>query len=66
MNRHQRRQAAAKKRRPTANPMSREEALRFVTALAETDETVSGATLILPGGEVTYVDGEMLRRGGQA
>lgn len=41
-------------------------AIRVLLALAEVDPTVSGATLILPDGSLTYLDAAALRRGGVA
>jgi hypothetical protein len=41
-------------------------AIRILLALAEVDPTVSGATLVLPDGSVTYLDAATLRRGGRA
>jgi hypothetical protein len=45
---------------------SRAGLLRLVAALADADPTVSGATVIMPDGEFTYVDAAMLRSGGTA
>jgi hypothetical protein len=41
-------------------------ALRILLALVDADPTVSGASLILPDGSVTYLDAAQLRRDGQA
>lgn len=41
-------------------------AIRVLLALAEVDPTVSGATLILPDGSVTYLNAATLLRGGRA
>ena len=41
-------------------------AIRMLLALAEVDPTISGATLVLPDGSVTYLDAAQLRRGGTA
>lgn len=41
-------------------------AIRILLALAEFDPTVSGATLILPDGSVTYFAAAQPRRGGAA
>lgn len=40
--------------------------IQTFAALAETDETISGATLMSPSGTVEYIDGGLLRRGGRA
>jgi len=45
---------------------SRAAAIRILLALAHVDPTVSGATLILTAGSVTYLDAAAMRRGGQA
>jgi hypothetical protein len=39
---------------------------QVIGELSDQDETVIGATLILPSGEVAYIDAAMLRRGGCA
>jgi hypothetical protein len=44
----------------------RRTAIRILLALAEVDPTISGASLILPDGLVTYLDAARLRRGGAA
>jgi hypothetical protein len=41
-------------------------AIRILLALAEVDLTISGASLILPDGSVTYLDAAQMRRGGAA
>jgi hypothetical protein len=41
-------------------------AIRILLALAEVDPTISGATLILPDGSMTYLAAAQMRRGGQA
>jgi hypothetical protein len=41
-------------------------ALRTIAALADSDETISGFTLITPNGALEYLDADMLRRGGRA
>jgi len=69
MNRKSRRAAAAKDsrlRRVKTTPIDRNAALRLAADMINADRTVSGATLIEPDGSVTYVDAEMLRRGGRA
>ena len=38
----------------------------MLLALAEVDPTISGATLVLPDGSMTYLDTAQLRRGGTA
>ena len=55
-------------RTTTALPVEnrRAAAIHILPALAEVDPTVSGATLILPDGSVTYLDAALLRRGGRA
>jgi hypothetical protein len=40
--------------------------IQTVATLAETDSTVSGATLISPNGTVEYIDAGLLRHGGRA
>jgi hypothetical protein len=40
--------------------------MRLAAALIEADGSVSGLTLVTPDGEVTYLDAEVLRRGGRA
>lgn len=41
-------------------------AARTLAALAEADDTVSGATLFLPDGTRQFIDGGMLRTGSRA
>jgi len=41
-------------------------AIRMLLALAEVYPTISGATLVLPDGSITYLDAAQLRRGGTA
>ncbi len=41
-------------------------AIRMLLALVEVDPTISGASLILPDGSVTYLDAAQMRRGGTA
>ena len=45
-------------------PKDRAEALRIACDILRTDSTATGVTLITPDGEVSYVDGELFRRGG--
>lgn len=41
-------------------------ALRTFAALAEADDTISGATMILPDGTSEYLDADLMRQGGRA
>jgi hypothetical protein len=71
MNRQQRRTAAAMRRRLASDgdiivALDRADLLRIVAGLVEADGTVSGATVITAYGQVSHVDAEMLRRGGNA
>ena len=45
---------------------ARAAAIRVLLALADADPTLSGATLILPDGSVTYLNAATLLRGGRA
>jgi hypothetical protein len=67
MNRHARRahevdQRRAAQRRGDLIALAHQ----VISDMADRDETVAGATLILPDGEVTYVDAATIRRGGSA
>jgi hypothetical protein len=67
MSRHQRRVAAATDRRRSiskSSQLDRAELLRLVAGLVKADGSVSGITIITPDGELSYVDADMLRRGG--
>lgn len=69
MNRHHRRAAKSSRRqantdREAVGIFDRADLLRLVAALVDADGSVSGITLISPDGELSYVDAEMLRRGG--
>lgn len=69
MNRAARRAAAAKQRRTVTTPpppLERAAVVRLVAAMAAEDPTMTGATLIEPSGEITFLDAELLRRGGSA
>ena len=66
MNRQQRRAAAAKQRQERYHGEMVMLALQVLESLAAQDETVSGATLILPDGEVQFIDAACLKRGGRA
>jgi hypothetical protein len=46
-------------------PDPRVDAIAMLMALAETDPSISGATLIGPDGKIIYLDAETLRQGGQ-
>jgi hypothetical protein len=48
------------------NRCTRRLAMTTFAALVESDETVSGMTLISPDGRAEYVDAGALRRGGRA
>jgi hypothetical protein len=61
-NRRQRRRAKALQRRSLA----RADLIRLAAALAEIDSTVSGATIIMPSGEIEHLPADRLRSGGQA
>jgi phage-related protein len=47
-------------------PMSLAEIIRIVHALIEADDTVSGATVVMPNGKKRYIDAATLRQGGAA
>jgi hypothetical protein len=71
MNRAQRRATRSGQRRRANDgdvivAFDRADLLRFVAAMVEADETVSGATVITADGDVSRVDAAMLRRGGSA
>jgi hypothetical protein len=71
VNRHKRRRIEAIRRHLAASDdlavaTSRAGLIRLVAALAEADPTVPGATVITPKGDVSYIDGAMLRGGGKA
>lgn len=44
-------------------PMSLAEIIRIVHALIEADDTVSGATVVMPNGKKRYIDAATLRQG---
>jgi len=66
MNRQQRRAAAAERRKAERRDDAIALAHQIVAETAAHDETLAGATLILPDGESFYIDAAMLRRGGRA
>jgi hypothetical protein len=71
MNRADRRAAAAQQRHQTKPnavtlPPDRAALLRIAARLVEDDASISGATLIEPSGRITFLDAELLRRGGSA
>jgi hypothetical protein len=71
MNRAARRAAAAKQRRHAQNnaappSLDRPRLLRLAAELVENDTSISGATLILPDGSITYLDAGAIHRAGRA
>jgi hypothetical protein len=71
MNRQQRRAARVSRRRDTSDgdlivALDSEDLLRIVAGLVETDDTVSGATIITADGKISYVDAGQMRSGGLA
>lgn len=70
MNRQQRRAAKFSRwqasDRETIPTLDRAELLRLAAAIvdAAADGSVSGITVITPDGELSYIDGSTLRRGG--
>jgi len=69
VNRKARRAAEALRRRlgePDAAAPDRASLVRMVAEWADRDPSVTGATLIMPDGEVSYIDAGLLRRGGTA
>lgn len=66
------RRATVARQRRHASPedppaaLDRAALLRIAEAMLEADQTTSGATLIEPSGEVTYIAAATLRRGGRA
>lgn len=70
MNRRQRRRVEAMGRRATESDLAvcadRASLIRLVAVLAEIDPTISGATLITPDGDTSFVDATLLRQGGNA
>jgi hypothetical protein len=68
MNR-QKRRAAKFSRRQASEPetirtLDRTELLRLAAAIVAAPEGISGVTVITPDGEISYIDGTTLRRGG--
>jgi phage-related protein len=70
MNRHRRRAEKSQRRREAADDLviapNRSMLLGVVAALAETHDSLSGITVIMPNGQIDYIDAAMLRRGGRA
>jgi hypothetical protein len=66
MNRQQRRTAAAQKRRDERRAELIALASNVIADMAEQDPTLTGATLILPSGEMMRLDADLLARGGNA
>lgn len=71
MNRTARRSAAATQRRQSATkdpptPLDRAAVVRLFAGMAADDPRISGGTLIEPSGEVSFLNAELLRRGGSA
>lgn len=64
MNRHNRRTQQAEDRKAKRRGKNIALAHKVMADLADRDDTIIGATLILPDGEVTFVDAATLRRGG--
>jgi hypothetical protein len=65
----QQRRAAERlaRKQPAGGCTDRAELLRIAAALVETDNGISGITIIAPrSGCVDFVDGGLLRRGGRA
>jgi hypothetical protein len=66
MNRQKRRAAAAEKRRAERRRDLIAFASSYIAAVAERDESLTGATLITPEGEMIRLDAAALKRGGRA
>jgi hypothetical protein len=69
MNRLQRRATKRSRRRPDDQLIiapSKSILVQVVAALAAGDPTISGATIIMPDGEVSCIPADILRRGGKA
>ncbi len=67
MNRDQQRAANKELREKFARTKAdRAEMIRLLLRLAETDPTVSGATILLSDGTHEYVNADILRQGGRA
>ena len=69
-NRRRRRAEKSQRRRDAADDLvivpDRSMLLGVVAAMAEADGSVSGVTVIMPNGQIDYIDAAMLRRGGRA
>jgi hypothetical protein len=50
----------------TAMPPDMRLVMQVLDALIDADDTISGATVFLPNGDVRFIDAESLRRGGAA
>jgi hypothetical protein len=66
VNRQQRRATAAEKRRAERRSELITLAANVLADMAEQDSTLTGATLVLPDGEVMRLDADLLARGGRA
>lgn len=66
MNRSQRRAEATKHRKANDHTTVLALATHILTTLAASDDTVTGATLMAPDGTLTYLDAQIIIRGGQA
>jgi hypothetical protein len=64
MTRQQRREAERARRKAEQRTAGLSTATDVLALLAATDSTVTGATLIMPDGEIVYLDTQTLRRGG--
>jgi hypothetical protein len=69
MNRKQRRAAQRARRRVVDDlslALSKPTLVQVVAELAAADPTISGATIIMPDGEMVFLDAAALRGGGRA
>jgi hypothetical protein len=65
VNRAQRRAAASDKRRAERRAKLIALASDVVADMAEQDPSLTGATLVLPSGEMMYLDASLLKQGGE-
>ena len=66
MNRAERRAAAAKRQRQAGPRDPRASIVQIFAGMAADDPSIAGATLIEPSGQITFLNAELLRRGGSA
>ena len=62
--RQQRRASERQARKRSGKGPDRADLIRLFAALVETDETLSGVTLITHDGGAEYLDADLVRRGG--